>query len=972
MLMVTPQMFYVLSTTDSAPIYRSFQIDNQSITSCSVTTNSKGSVIALNSGHFLTMSRVNASATPTSQTASSFSNVTHGGLYPPRPIAKSKWHINKNDLSSGFDATKDPSTLFSAWPPENYMILKVDEKHKAPTAFIRQVMESKEVQSSQDFQRLTTGRVYLFQNTAALQRSDLYRPDPKDKIARLIPNPYPFNCEVGDDSTQVASIAIPKLKEFRAKRTGRDSRYFCSEADEALQVCFPVIGSYDWKACNALPKDIIGLDNTLPEAWISPIVQCMFLVHGPQFPIRNAVVRHFCRRQNCVACELNIVFSNMITASNGEGCQPIVQMGSLIGVLKQRKEFLASKIFVPARNRDEMVGKLHMAQSLMLQCLDFDFSNVTSAGAATSNLLTTPTGGKAPGALNTNSPAQFQDLPEPPEMQRIIKEYFGTQLDAQSPIDPILYWEMPPSAAKVEEGLTHVLKQVEFSRPRERIHIRALPPVLVILLNPDHGHLQPPPTLTFTRDKEVYSYSLCCQVHHLSDDVDDKGLFVSTFTWPKASARPDVTQTTSGGSLNDTVLINDYFVTAPMTSKQMEACIPPSTSHSVALGYYSYDKLTSKTFTYPRGANPAQLQYKDSRRHLLSTWPFLGPLLVHDTIADQLVGPTGKKYPPQRFIKSLDEVLPTDLIAIDAEYVIPTWANQVESFQRKPYYLLARVSCIVSSQPGDERVLVDDYIQTDEDIKDYVSQYSGIHHGDLELGKSHYPLTTRKANNMKLRALLDRGCKFVGHGLSQDFRVCNLQVPAGQTIDTVELFAKTKAAGGRKFALRTLAATLLGETIQEDEHDSIEDARTALRLYRKYAELQASGQLEAFVDTVVCGGGTIDTPPGATSPATIATNTVASPSGLGKCSKATTPSTIAVATPAKSPSKTPSLAAADTATAAPSATSPPTAPGTNTRSAFARITPPTSKSTTPSTLTPPAQFGTANPSSMFPSKPIAQ
>ncbi|KAI0811211.1 PAB-dependent poly-A-specific ribonuclease subunit PAN2 [Irpex lacteus] len=213
-----------------------------------------------------------------------------------------------------------------------------------------------------------------------------------------------------------------------------------------------------------------------------------------------------------------------------------------------------------------------------------------------------------------------------------------------------------------------------------------------------------------------------------------------------------------------------------------------------------------------------------------------------------------KKLIKHELLKPDELPKPGTLVAIDAEFVSMQQeeteyrSDGTKKVLRPARLSLARVSVIRGDGPKAGVPFIDDHIHTSEVIVDYLTEFSGIRFGDLDPHLSKHTLTPLKVVYKKLRLLVDRGCIFIGHGLSKDFRIINIFVPPEQVIDTVDLyFIKARQ---RRLSLRFLSWYVLKEDIQIDTHDSIEDALSALRLYKAYIKFETEGTFDQKLEEV--------------------------------------------------------------------------------------------------------------------------
>lgn len=138
-------------------------------------------------------------------------------------------------------------------------------------------------------------------------------------------------------------------------------------------------------------------------------------------------------------------------------------------------------------------------------------------------------------------------------------------------------------------------------------------------------------------------------------------------------------------------------------------------------------------------------------------------------------------------------------------------------------HALARVSIV----DFHGRQVYDSYARPREKVVDWRTKISGIAPKHMAAARDWDEVRTTVAE-------LFRGRILVGHDIKHDLEVLMLEHPHKMVRDTAKFAPFKKYGHGPKPALKALAREILGVEIQKGQHSSLEDAKAAMLLFRKY------------------------------------------------------------------------------------------------------------------------------------------
>ncbi|KAH8102953.1 PAB-dependent poly-A-specific ribonuclease subunit PAN2 [Cristinia sonorae] len=581
-----------------------------------------------------------------------------------------------------------------------------------------------------------------------------------------------------------------------------------------------------------------GLETHILNSYTNPMVQLLHYTH----PIRQLAKSHIttdCARENCLFCELGFV-SRMLEDAKGVNCQSS-NFCKTIGVLAHGVNLIE---IVDYGRESTNTNHAHMIQSFHRFLVD----NLTSEGNAYPQnpwLIPPPAGtasDPAPApitqllgidAKNVIICTNCHAIREKEQMLHVVDLAYPRKPPSNDSVDGTDFASILRSS--IIRHSTHRAtcqkcnKQFAIFESRRSIPTKDLPPILAVnaaVYNPEslrfwkdgRNRAFLTPTVEVrgeimgVEDHQTALYELRGMVVQVAKDKHSH--LVAIIKIPEAEQH-------SGPEESPWYLFNDFRV--------------QNISEEEALSFSGAWKVPSVVYL-ERVDTHSRIDYSG-----LPTAVDLS-ILSQDTNISRTRDPNLVKHELLRY----DELpKPGAFVAIDAEFVSMQQeeteyrSDGTKKVLRPARLSLARVSVLRGDGPKEGVPFIDDHIHTSEVIVDYLTEFSGIKFGDLDPLMSQYTLTPLKVVYKKLRLLVDRGCIFVGHGLSKDFRIINIYVPPEQIIDTVDLYFVPSRQ--RRLSLRFLTWYVLNENIQTDTHDSIEDAMSALRLFKAFQKFESEG-----------------------------------------------------------------------------------------------------------------------------------
>uniref|UniRef100_A0A3Q2ZWW0 PAN2-PAN3 deadenylation complex catalytic subunit PAN2 n=1 Tax=Kryptolebias marmoratus TaxID=37003 RepID=A0A3Q2ZWW0_KRYMA len=608
-----------------------------------------------------------------------------------------------------------------------------------------------------------------------------------------------------------------------------------------------------------------GLEPHIPNAYCNCMIQVLYFLE----PIRCLVQNHLCQKEFCLACELGFLF-HMLDLSRGDPCQA----SNFLRAFRTIPE--ASALGLILADSDEQTGKAKLGRLIqswnrfILTQLHQETQEQEGPQAYRGSVI-----GKLFGCeVENSSLCRCGKETVRSSLTLLFTMHYPEQNSQEKTIKAYDFAEILKKSICLEQSTQAWCENCEKYQPTVQTrNIRCLPDVLVINCEVNSA-------------KEAEFWKVQAEVTHGEEVCSMEGFTFDTraedlrHVWVPATLKMSISKTqgleisscsegeevslfVSAAEEAEGVSLYDLVVTVPhiqdaRTGGNLVAHIKVSeTYHQRKEGvthqqWYLFNDFLIEPIDKTEAAQfdvswkvPAILYYAKRNYHTRYDLRIKNPIDASVLLTEASLARKQRKS-HATFIPLMVSEMPQagDLVGLDAEFVT---LNQEEAELRsdgtkstiKPSQMsVARITCVRGQGPNEGVPFIDDYISTQEQVVDYLTQYSGIKPGDLDAKISSKHLTTLKSTYLKLRFLIDTGVRFVGHGLQKDFRVINLLVPKDQVIDTVYLFHLPRK---RMISLRFLAWYFLDLNIQGETHDSIEDARTALQLYRKYLELSRGG-----------------------------------------------------------------------------------------------------------------------------------